>query len=111
MSNPNWYPFVWKPHHTHVSNYNPLQYHDGLTNLTKVPAYAVGSSDVKASPLINPNVLSGVGRLPNVFSNSIQYGWGKGVSSKHELFPPVTGHRTLHDVQNLDFSNYYNYRK
>jgi len=98
-----WLPFVYEPTPTHVQNYNPLTY-----DRTE-KEYHLSNTGQFIGHDIHPEKKYSYGRA----LENLQYNFGKGrgdfVHSQKDFIIPQG--RTLEQVNQLDYSNYYNCRK
>ncbi len=99
------YPFAGKPNPIRMPNYNPL---DQELPMIKTPV-RIHNDGVKGKDLFNANLVQ-ISNEPFAF-HSLNYGYGKGIPTRHEVIQPVRNRLSKEQVDLNQFANYYNFRK
>jgi hypothetical protein len=103
----HWLPFSWQPPAKKMANYNNL---DSYRLRGKIRRSVRGHG--QADNLVDSNPLDkDFGRVPPA-QTALWYNYGRGgLHPPHVNFPIPNNGRSLLEVDDLDSSNYYNFRK
>ena len=108
----HWLPFSWKKTCPAPYNYHILDAAPPLKmDIKREPINLAGLKS--NNPLSDPDVLgSKYNAVPKIYQDTYFYGWNKGGVRPYpqSLTLPKNG-RTQAEVDDLDYSNYYNCRK
>ena len=102
----NWLPFSMRPPAKTPVNYNPLFEVGGSPKVT--------NNKIEGDRLINANPLATkeMTDYPCAYTNPIMYNFNRGgLRNPKPVIPTIDNGRSLLEVDNLDYSNYYNNRK
>jgi hypothetical protein len=103
----NWLPFSMRLPAKCPTNFNPLSYEVGGN--PKVMNYKMeGDKLIDANPLANKAMTD----FPFAYTNPIMYNYNRGgLRNPKPVIPTIDNGRSLLEIDNLDYSNYYNSRK